>query len=980
MANFSPEHDSEILDICTGYLSRRDQVFLAVMELFIAKPSILKSRPIIMRTILTATDLSWVQQNALVKLVGLLDEFDFKAECPRYVGLVLDLTISAALSPQTVVAQTARTSLSQFARVLHGEAIVSRLFKADWLNPKTIDSIILLLIAIVHELNFSVFRPLVPLIAEALLAFPEHQFVPSGLRFLERFPPMKPDLPELTDLCLSRIQQLYWSFTHKRLLPQHPVDFQALGPIFGSITTDITSSDVLWTGTILEPLRYCVAYFFTRPNAPHLPTVFHPLVPLCPEQAVRSLGKPGLDVRPAEILSVIEQTRNTSVLARCIDLLKRLPTDSARKGLRAILKHKRGMNAKIGFSLVHFFTISDGDANGRKIAEGLIQDLPEPENYVLAVKLFMSNLLEMRESLIERFPFLGMKEAPEKARQWFESHSVARWPITASMDFTRELVVFLREGSHEKLKLGDMENMGTKARMFVRNYRELFEPPDASRTRRPLGAPTKKKVPRGNQNKVFTRIGPLDGVSLNPSAAPELRRGEVVDSPALLCSFFTHSTTTISQTLFDQIYANYPHLRDAARAYAGRVGLEVEPLPSEFDVQALMSTFSVKAKYLSRLCRTAQSGAQIEILRMLLFQQISALTSPKKWFYFLRFLRLSIVVDQKKAETYRRNTGERVRDIMTAFKFESDAVIAELCRLLESTFPVELIHQKTDQYPLISPVLYRQFQEADYFTEVPSVILDILSHCSQYPKASVVKLLEERRPLILSNCVLAQEVIWFLSENLSYVSKPEGYLPALLDPSSGLFVPAAPFTERLFEQCLGALGGLDQALTRIRIDGYAAASATSISSAYYRARAKASVAGDSAELLQTQEFLQLIEIFLLNPTASICRELSRILEAAARFLDAVGILIGRLLQSPGRFVWTVVLASSFYERAAKEQQSHIRQRVDEVPNLTPKSRKLALTRVFGGHKDEAFAIALAETDDDEILGRITDRFRSSRVP
>jgi hypothetical protein len=161
------------------------------------------------------------------------------------------------------------------------------------------------------------------------------------------------------------------------------------------------------------------------------------------------------------------------------------------------------------------------------------------------------------------------------------------------------------------------------------------------------------------------------------------------------------------------------------------------------DIQALVGTFCVKAKYLARLCKTAVSGPQIEILRMLMFQRLAELKSDMRWFDFLRFMRLSIVLDEKKAEGYKRNTREWLKDILAAFAQQSSTVVNELCRLLQFVIPADGIRQIADSYPRLAPALFRTFQEADYFTEVPSLILDVVRHADQYPNGDVTRLLDD---------------------------------------------------------------------------------------------------------------------------------------------------------------------------------------------------------------------------------------------
>jgi hypothetical protein len=351
------------------------------------------------------------------------------------------------------------------------------------------------------------------------------------------------------------------------------------------------------------------------------------------------------------------------------------------------------------------------------------------------------------------------------------------------------------------------------------------------------------------------------------------------------------------------------------------------------------------------------------------------MSSPKKWFYFLRFIRMSLVLDDKKADGYRRNTREWMKHILAAPRPESESVAKELCRLLQALFPADALRQYADQHPELASHLYRAFQEGDYFTEVPSLILDIVAHHTQYPKDRVARLLDDRKCLTLSVPVLAETVINFLMENPASLLHPETYLPALVDPSSALFVAATPFTVQLFSQCANSLPAFEFAITAIRVGNYSVSAAVPISAAYYRAMAKASTSPDLARRLQMQGVLQLTELLLLNPTAVSCKALSDAVVDTLKFFDSVSLLLGRLVAIDSGFVWLLALTDRYLAAAGDSRSKFIAQLSDKR-DLAPKSRKMAMLSLAQRRKQEAFAFGLAETDDDTVLNRISRELRS----
>jgi hypothetical protein len=202
-----------------------------------------------MRTILTAQELSWVHQNAVVKLIGSLHQFEMKSAMPEYGRVPLNQALDAALSRQRALAQTGRTALSELIGLHNVELLVLRLFKVDWFDPKTVELVLLMFNAMVDKINTNAFRPLICLIMDAMLAFPEHSFVPHGSYCLKSCP-IKRTSTAVLELCLTKIQQLYWSVTQKKLCRNRVIDFSALRPALSQVTTDIISSNDFSADTI----------------------------------------------------------------------------------------------------------------------------------------------------------------------------------------------------------------------------------------------------------------------------------------------------------------------------------------------------------------------------------------------------------------------------------------------------------------------------------------------------------------------------------------------------------------------------------------------------------------------------------------------------------------------------------------------------------------------------------------------------------
>jgi hypothetical protein len=276
------------------------------------------------------------------------------------------------------------------------------------------------------------------------------------------------------------------------------------------------------------------------------------------------------------------------------------------------------------------------------------------------------------------------------------------------------------------------------------------------------------------------------------------------------------------------------------------------------------------------------------------------LKKDQAWSYCLQFLRLSLVLDEKKAEVYRQNTREYMRDTLAAFvsKFES-----------VSGGPSGGRHRpegsvscaRAGSLPAV-PVC-RQFQEGNYATKVLSLMVDVVADQSQYAK------LDGRRPLVLSNGPLAREAACFLTAN------PSLFPDRRLSPGSRPVVGAVCGRGRLTAHLFRLYAGLEPAIAP-------SSRAGPLSSADRRALARA-----SAKRLETQESLQLVELFLLSPSAP--RR-----SGSARLLDSLGLPLRRPSAMDSRFVWAVVLVDRYGAGEAREAR-----RRPERPRLEVKKAR-----------------------------------------
>jgi hypothetical protein len=153
--NFSPEHDLEILELTPVLLERRDDVFISMISLFVSHPGII-SRNVerfipLLESILKCHGYIWVQINEILKLIARLNQFLIEKSMPGYVVICVEFIVSAALSPETVLAKTARDVAVSFVSVDNIGIFVQTLLNADLFDPRIVEGLMLLL----NRLKFS---------------------------------------------------------------------------------------------------------------------------------------------------------------------------------------------------------------------------------------------------------------------------------------------------------------------------------------------------------------------------------------------------------------------------------------------------------------------------------------------------------------------------------------------------------------------------------------------------------------------------------------------------------------------------------------------------------------------------------------------------------------------------------------------------------------------------------------------------------
>jgi hypothetical protein len=339
---------------------------------------------------------------------------------------------------------------------------------------------------------------------------------------------------------------------------------------------------------------------------------------------------------------------------------------------------------------------------------------------------------------------------------------------------------------------------------------------------------------------------------------------------------------------------------------------------------------------------------------MFLIQNSARLTSPKRWFYFLRFLR--IAMEPNANSKLLTNTVERLTRILDGFSFESDIVVNELRKLLRFVLPPEEIE---DDFPISSA------GDEFHWTELPFHLIDICRRPTYYNKSKIIRMLEERRHFIFANFLVAEEMMNFLTHNPRYITKPEEYLQIVLNPMSPLYVSGYPFLKVLLSLPLGK--DAQNVIHELPALGAPVVHSMKVCSRFYRSLGNTTVT--------PRQVKRLLDIFLAFPSVGGAVMLARAF-IRAEFTDVVALILGNLSVAVLQFYLVYLLAAKFYNDIERNDKGRFQEALGRVMAVLPKlSRAVALSRLIEGRVDAGFALSLAETDDHGLLAQIEGQLK-----
>jgi hypothetical protein len=221
----------------------------------------------------------------------------------------------------------------------------------------------------------------------------------------------------------------------------------------------------------------------------------------------------------------------------------------------------------------------------------------------------------------------------------------------------------------------------------------------------------------------------------------------------------------------------------------------------------------------------------------------------------------------------------------------------------------------SDEVPQLEFVVMRPMQEADYFIEIPSLILHVLHYSYKYSKMEISRLLDERSSLIFSEFLLPDEVFQFLVKTLSLLFTPDLYFTATLNSSSPLFQIRSTLTISLIPN-VANLKNYQAAINRITLNAVIQ-NAIPVSSAFYDGMIRNFAAKEVPHLFEIQHMRQNAELFMLSSSAANSQAVSKTLIDESEFFDSLStVLFARLLKIEHGFMFVLLVAKKYFVAAA----------------------------------------------------------------
>ena len=506
------DKDEEVLKICEQYIDNKDDVFIAVVT-FLAHYMKEKAYKLI-RKILSKDDYSWVHKMAILELIDNINQFKMHEYFPDYTNQCINFLIKCAISQQVELAKLSREVCGRFVSLNNVEQIREAILKCDFFNIMITRNILLLLNEIISHINPLPMRCFIGIILELIEFNYDANYLSECFEFLSHFPGYVSYNKNVENICVKKMQQVYYSYTQERLFPSNnqfgvsiEKDDTYTKPILSSITTDIVADASLVFFDFLKPLKTCLEYLASikvqaANNIPILnkllllfPKEILPLMtPTSPAYAnfleLSSTGKTNSQSQTtigslymntynqkdesAKMLNkvnrIFNSNRNQFVVSQCCEYYSASHkiSNEILNTVKSILDRIPIQSAAAGFNFFNLIYQSD-PKNALLYLKKMMDSMPALVKNELIV--LASKIPNVEAVLSKHFSFLQYKTNKFVAKQWFESHAYHTWPLN-NLTIKNEILSMF-ENTHS-IKIKNLNALDTEHWEFVIAHRSSF--------------------------------------------------------------------------------------------------------------------------------------------------------------------------------------------------------------------------------------------------------------------------------------------------------------------------------------------------------------------------------------------------------------------------------------------------------------------------------------------------------------------------
>ena len=173
---------------------------------------------------------------------------------------------------------------------------------------------------------------------------------------------------------------------------------------------------------------------------------------------------------------------------------------------------------------------------------------------------------------------------------------------------------------------------------------------------------------------------------------------------------------------------------------------------------------------------------------------------------------------------------------------------------------------------------------------------------------------------------------------------------------------------KLLKNCTTPLKNHQTQVESISLTGYSVDRACDVCQAFYEMMTRCSSATETAHKYKIQELQQLQNIFVVNPTRTNCLILTEVLIDNSEFLDSLNWILRKLTVIEGGFCFVFLVVWKYFTESTDGERERFAKTLKELTPIFPKkSRAVALSLIVERKFDDAFLVALTETDNEDVI-------------